>query len=67
MPRVREMYAAMLSRKLGEPLRGPVFGPPLIQGALPSLHHMGRRREIGLADLQVDDAAALLLQRPGLD
>ena len=67
MFRVREIYAAMDSRNSGKTLRRTVLGPALVQGAFSGLHYVLRGREVGLANLQVDDAFALLFERPGFD
>src|SRR5262249_25632393 len=53
--------------KLRKTLGGPIFGPALIQRALPRLDDMRGRREIGLTDFQVDDVASLFFERPSLD
>ncbi|KAG0919962.1 hypothetical protein G6F32_015847 [Rhizopus arrhizus] len=43
-------------------LRGRVFGFAAVHGGGGSLADVFRRRKVGLADRQVDDAAALLAQ-----
>ena len=66
MPRVSLTCFASTSRKSGISLRRPVMRPALIERLLGRLDDVLRRVEIGLADLQVNDAAALRLQRAGL-
>ncbi len=50
--------------QFGQPLRGPVMRPALIQRLLAGLDDMARRVEVGLADFQVNDAVSLRFQRP---
>ena len=42
------------------------MGPAAVESVDCSLHHVRRRVEIGLADLQMDDAFALPFQCPRL-
>ncbi len=42
-----------------------VVGGALVEGLLGRLAHVGRRIEVRLADLEVDDRSALGLERPG--
>ena len=65
MPRVRETYSAMASRNSGKPAGGAVAGPAFVDGALAGLFDVQRGREVGLPDLEVDDALALRFERPG--
>ena len=65
MPRVREMYSAMASRKSGKPGRRTVAGPALVQRLLRRVLDVLRRRKVGLADFQVDDVLALRFERAG--
>ena len=53
--------------QIGKALRGAVMRPAFVQRFLGSFHNVGRRREIGLADLQMDNALALRLQRARSD
>ena len=53
--------------QFGLPLGGAVVGPTLVERLLGGFDDMGRRREIGLADFQVDHAAARGFQRTGAD
>ena len=51
--------------QFGLSLGGAVVGPTLVERLLGGLDYVGRRREIGLADFQVNHAAALRFQRTG--
>src|SRR5690606_25495662 len=48
------------------PLSRPVVSPTFIERLLGCVDHMGRGFEIGLTDLQVNDATALGFERTGL-
>ena len=65
MPRVRETYSAIASRNSGKAAGRAVAGPAFVDGALPRFLDVQRRREIGLTDLEVDDALALRFERAG--
>ena len=49
----------------GQPERRPVVGPAVVERPLRRFADVGRRVEIGLADLEVDDAPTGGLERPG--
>ena len=58
MPRLRATSSAMASRKLRDTGGRGVVRVPVAQRLAPGLDDVGRRIEVGLADLEVDDLAS---------
>ena len=65
MPRVRETSAAMASRKLRQPQGRHVMGVAIAQRLNAGLGDVGRRVEVRLADLEMDDLPTFGLQGTG--